>query len=219
MKVETEKLNKGFSVAHSETKHLAETQRKQNLHDRRKQEGWKRLTVWLTAQEADALQTLGDEWLACTVKALLADAAGHQLSGPGPGVVADTTRDPGKQLLERKLTAAALAERGRTIALLFRIGISRADIAALLHLDQSDVARVLSPVPDAFIVTADSVVADNFNAQSDLMQEVDTLLAQGLSGAEIARRFNAEGRQTETGAAYSSASLIRQWRRWKRGVV
>lgn len=53
-----------------------ERQRQQRLRDRRKEDGWKRLTIWLNPQEADILAALGDEWMGRTVKALLADAMG-----------------------------------------------------------------------------------------------------------------------------------------------
>ncbi len=202
-------------MPNTELKHPAEPQRRQHPTDRRRQDGWRRLTVWLNPQEADALQTLGEAWLAGTVKTLLADP----MAAEKPRLATDPMRNPRALQVEQRLTAALLAERGRTIALLFRIGISAADIAALLHLDLSEVLRVLSPVPDAFSVSAEPAVPEDPSEHSDLMLDVDTLLAQGLSGAEIAWRFNAMGRRAAAGAEYSGARLIRDWRRWKRSLV
>lgn len=48
-----------------------------------------------------------------------------------------------------------------------------------------------------------------------LMQEVDSLLAQGLSSHAIAHKFDAEGRRTVRGAAFTGRNVIRDWRQWK----
>jgi hypothetical protein len=48
-----------------------------------------------------------------------------------------------------------------------------------------------------------------------LMVECGRLLAEGLSGEEIARRWNAEGRRTPRGSTFSSGNLLRDYRRWQ----
>ena len=52
-------------------------------------------------------------------------------------------------------------------------------------------------------------------AKAALMREVDSLLAQGLSGGDVARKFNTEGRKTIRGAAFTGRNVIRDWRKWK----
>ncbi len=68
----------------------------------------------------------------------------------------------------------------------------------------------LNPHPDnakaAFMLLEEKAV---------LMQEVDSLLSQGLSGGDVARKFNAEGRRTIRGAAFTGRNVIRDWRKWK----
>ncbi len=68
-----------MALARSKPNPTTERLRQQRLRDRRKEDGWKRITIWLNPQEADTLAALGDEWLGRTVKALLADA----MSGKG----------------------------------------------------------------------------------------------------------------------------------------
>ena len=54
--------------------------------------------------------------------------------------------------------------------------------------------------------------------QSDkeaLMNEVSAMLESGLSGGEIARRWNSEGRRTASGAEYIGANILRDYRKWQ----
>lgn len=71
--------------------------RQQRLRDRRKEQGWKRVTLWLTPDESDTLAALGDEWLGRTVKALLADAMGGkgQPQGDAAATVGNLVAAPG----------------------------------------------------------------------------------------------------------------------------
>lgn len=49
--------------------------RQARLRERRKAEGWRRVTLWLTPQEAATLESIGDDdWLGRTVKALLCES-------------------------------------------------------------------------------------------------------------------------------------------------
>jgi DNA-binding PadR family transcriptional regulator len=53
--------------------------------------------------------------------------------------------------------------------------------------------------------------------QSDkdaLMNEVGAMLESGLSGGEIARRWNSEGRRTANGSEYIGANILRDYRKW-----
>lgn len=52
------------------------------------------------------------------------------------------------------------------------------------------------------------------SSRDALMAEVGTLLEQGLSGAEVARRLNASGQRTANGAQFTSANLLRDYRSW-----
>lgn len=71
-----------MAQARSKPNPATERLRQQRLRDRRKEDGWKRLTIWLDPQEADTLAALGDEWMGRTVKALLADAMGGKGQPP-----------------------------------------------------------------------------------------------------------------------------------------
>ena len=48
-----------------------------------------------------------------------------------------------------------------------------------------------------------------------LMAEVGKLLNEGHTGAEVARRLNASGKRTANGAQFTSANLLRDYRRWQ----
>ena len=54
--------------------------------------------------------------------------------------------------------------------------------------------------------------------QSDkeaLMNEVGAMLESGLSGGEIARRWNSAGRRTANGSEYIGANILRDYRKWE----
>jgi len=152
--------------------------RQARLRERRKSEGWRRVTVWLTPQEAATLETLGDEWLGRTVKALLCEAMDDTHPTQGQPPVHAQTPDPG-------------------------------------------------PVPGPETFTLELVPARDPNAEpgavsdtgreppADILAEVDSLLARGLSGEAIARQFNIQGWRTKTGAEYRGSNLLRGWQRWK----
>ena len=59
--------------------------RQARLRERRKAEGWRRITVWLSPEQAGRLETLGgDAWLGRTVKALLTRAVADPRKPPAP---------------------------------------------------------------------------------------------------------------------------------------
>lgn len=68
-------------------------ERQQKLRDRRKADGWRRITVWLNPEQAGRLETLGDDWLGRTVKQLLGDALQERRPAPATPKVSDTTGD------------------------------------------------------------------------------------------------------------------------------
>jgi hypothetical protein len=138
--------------------------RQARLRERRKEQGWKRVTVWLTPEEAATLEPLGDDWLGRTVKAVLFEAVNKKGQPQGAAVLAYP--DARQENLTLDLTPEAPA-----------------------------------PVSD-----------------SDLMTEVDGLLAQGLTGTAIATLFNEQGRRTVKGAEYRGSNLMREWRKWKGAV-
>ena len=54
----------------------SDRERQQRLRDRRKAEGWRRVSVWLSPKQVNRLETLGgDTWLGTTVKELLEQGA------------------------------------------------------------------------------------------------------------------------------------------------
>lgn len=70
-----------------------------------------------------------------------------------------------------------------------------------------------SPLP----VSVLSVSKDptDTEGKAALMADVGKLLDEGLSGADIARRFNAEGRRTARGAAFAGNALLRDYRKYQ----
>ena len=75
----------------------SDRERQQKLRDRRKAQGWRRITVWLSPEQAGRLETLGgDAWLGRTVKALLGRAVAEPRRGKqsalfdAPGPVSDS---------------------------------------------------------------------------------------------------------------------------------
>ena len=70
-------------------------ERQQKLRDRRKAQGWRRITVWLSPEQAGRLETLGgDDWLGRTVKQLLGDALQERRPAPATPKVSDTRPAP-----------------------------------------------------------------------------------------------------------------------------
>ena len=68
--------------------------RQARLRARRKADGWRRVSVWLSPEQAGRLETLGgDAWLGRTVKALLARAVADPSKPPAP-TVSDSSGEP-----------------------------------------------------------------------------------------------------------------------------
>ena len=142
--------------------------RQARLRERRKVEGWRRITVWLSPEQARRLETLGgDAWLGRAVKTLL----GAALREPAPPV-SDTTGD-----------FSGTAKKGA-----------------------GEFSDTIKNPKAAFMPPEDKAA---------LMAEVDRLLSQGLSGNDIARRFNDAGRRTVRGSRFVGQILLRDWRKWK----
>lgn len=72
-------------------------ERQQKLRDRRKAQGWRRVSIWLSPEQAGRLERHGgDEWLGRTVKQLLGDALQEQQRRPTQAAptVSDTQPAP-----------------------------------------------------------------------------------------------------------------------------
>lgn len=128
--------------------------RQAQLRARRKEQGWKRVSIWLSPEQVDSLETLGGEsWLGRTVKELL---------------------------------TGAVSERQQ-------------------------------PVEQAALFVVPEQVSDTDSGQPDkatLYREAEQLQAQGLSWADIARRWNEQGWRTDKSAEYRGANIAREVRQW-----
>lgn len=51
--------------------------------------------------------------------------------------------------------------------------------------------------------------------KDELMTWIGELLNEGHTGNEIARRLNASGRRTASGAEFNGGNLLRDYRRWQ----
>ena len=56
--------------------------------------------------------------------------------------------------------------------------------------------------------------AGNSTTRDELMTWIGKLLDEGHTGAEVARRLNASGQRTASGAQFTSANLLRDYRAW-----
>ena len=136
--------------------------RQAQLRARRKEQGWKRVSIWLSPEHVARLETLGGErWLGRTVKELLTGAVSER-------------QQPAKP-------------------------------AALLWVPE----QVSDTEPDSGQPTD----------KKALLAEAEQLRAQELSWADIARRWNEQGRRTERGAYFRGWNLQRDVQRWKKGVA
>lgn len=80
-------------------------------------------------------------------------------------------------------------------------------------------AATTTPAPEA--ATMDMFPAPATGNESSatkdaLMVEVGKRLAEGFSGADVARQLNASGQRTASGAAFSGGNLLRDYRAWER---
>jgi hypothetical protein len=67
-------------------------ERQQKLRDRRKADGWRRVSIWLSPEQAGRLETLGgDAWMGRTVKQLLGDVL-QERRRPAPAPTVSDTR-------------------------------------------------------------------------------------------------------------------------------
>ncbi len=166
--------------------------RQQRLRDRRKADGWRRVSLWLSPEQATRLETLGgDAWLGRTVKQLLGDV----LSDTTPKTAKRTPKKP-----QGVLPFAPVEAGGKQV-----VGTAVSDTEPEALRDNTR-----DPETKAAFMTA--------RDKGALMREVDKLLSQGLSGGDVARRFNAEGRRTVRDAAFVGQILLREWRKWRKQV-
>jgi|APTNR8051073442_1049403.scaffolds.fasta_scaffold03255_7 hypothetical protein len=133
--------------------------RQARLRERRKELGFRRISLWLSPEQVATLETLGGEpWLGTTIKAFLESAVSERAGKAGQRALFDA------------------------------------------H----------GPAP----VTAEPLPG---NDKAALWREADSLNKAGLSWAEIARRWNAEGRRTDNGAQFRGWNLQRDVQHWKQG--
>ena len=144
--------------------HETNAARQARLRERRKELGYRRVSLWLSPEQVDSLERQGGEpWLGSKVKQLLDNA----VSAPAPA----------------------------TQAALFRVPDP----------ENGNGCR-FEPEPAA------APVSDNAPAQ---WREADRLNKARLSWAEIARRWNEQGRRTDKGAEFRGANIAREVRKWK----
>lgn len=72
-----------------------------------------------------------------------------------------------------------------------------------------------APMDDTGRVEPDTTSRVIQSDKGALMNEVHALLESGLSGGEIARRWNAAGRRTASGTEFVGANLLRDYRKWQ----
>ena len=70
------------------------------------------------------------------------------------------------------------------------------------------------PTTPASNTTQQPVYTGVVSSRDALMTEVGKLLNEGLTGAEVARQLNASGQRTASGAQFTSANLLRDYRAW-----
>ena len=70
-------------------------------------------------------------------------------------------------------------------------------------------------IPDPEPESTGSSAVDSAGDRDALMALVSGLKAAGLSGAEIARRLNAEGRRSTRGAELNGGNILRDLRQWE----
>lgn len=138
------------------------TARQARLRERRKELGFRRISLWLSPEQVAALETLGGEpWLGTTVKTFL------------ESLVSERARPPARQ------------------AALFAMA------------NASNDSGPVEPLPG--------------NDKAALWREADSLNKARLSWTEIARRWNEQGRRTDSGAEYRGPNISREVRKWKEG--
>ena len=74
------------------------------------------------------------------------------------------------------------------------------------------------PEPQTPVVVADASAHNTVSVDSGrtaIMMLVTEMLADGLTGAEIARRLNADGYRSSTGAELRGANVLREYRTWQ----
>lgn len=84
--------------------------------------------------------------------------------------------------------------------------------------DTADMFATAEPEPQTPVVVADASAHNTVSVDSGrtaIMMLVTEMLADGLTGAEIARRLNADGYRAVSGKELVGHNLLREYRAWK----
>lgn len=113
-------------------------------------------------------------------------------------------------------TAALLAAALKTTT---PAGNATAERLLLAGLDATTRDKPAATTPEADLFEAPATrdnppVCTVVDDKAELMNQVAALLAEGLSGADIARRLAAAGYRSPNGAALTGGNLLRDYRAW-----
>lgn len=81
--------------------------------------------------------------------------------------------------------------------------------------DTADLFATAEPQTPVVVSTPDTRTQPSVCTDRDeLMTAIGAMVDAGMSGAEIARRLNADGQRTAKGAEFNGANLLRDFRKW-----
>ena len=209
-------------------------ERQARLRAKRKAEGFKRVSVWLSPEQIANLEKLGGEpWLGRTVKAFLQRAvsepgrpgkqaalACRRCRGDGMDVGAAIRRKVSEKVsgvvsgADPQKTAEIIdqvAERGAAV----RRKVTEKVTGIVTGCDPKKTAEIIDQVAERGGGPLGAAEALRDNSAAALWAEADGLHTEGLSWGDIARRWNDEGRRTVKGAQFRAFNLRRDVERWK----
>lgn len=188
-------------------------ERQARLRAKRKAEGFKRVSVWLSPEQVANLEKHGGEpWLGRTVKAFLQRA----VSEPGrPGKQAALFGSP-EPIPDNAAAESPVSHNAATVPV--------GEMRRLLWDCAEDLINDANPdvVADRLHTLIRRLDAAHGAAEplrdNGLWAEADSLHSAGLSWGAIARRWNDEGRRTPSGAIFRAFNLRRGVDRWKQNI-
>ena len=155
--------------------------RQAELRARRKEQGWKRVSIWLSPEQVDSLETLGGEsWLGRTVKELLTGAVSERQQ-PVKQAALFVGAEPLPDTVNKSLSDTANKP------------LSDNDLDKGRPQGKTTLSTDTKPLPD----TANKSVSDNGESLPDNRAELaklgHALLRTGLTKAAVAAHFNRIG--------------------------